>query len=113
MVYVQRRVGRFMRGHKGAKPTITEIECGIAIWSNFNAKSWEVKLTCVFDDESTERVHQIEFTRGRCTGGGGQWNEHDTRRLPALVRPSTTPVVLWNLVHKEGSNEGTRKHRTW
>ena len=39
MVYVQRRVGRFTRGHKGAKQTITEIECGIAIWSNFNAKS--------------------------------------------------------------------------
>ena len=110
MVYVQRRVGRFTREQKGAKQTITEIKCGIAIWSNFNAKSWEVKLICVFDDESTERVHQIEFTRGGCTGGGGQWNEHDTRRLPALVLPPTTPTVLWNLVHKEGSNEGTRRH---
>ena len=59
MVYVQRRVGRFTLGYKGAKQTITESECGIAIWSNVNARSWVVILICVFDDESTERVHQF------------------------------------------------------
>ena len=40
------------------------------------------------------------------------WNERDTRLLPALVLPPTTPAVLWSPVSKESSNEGTRRRLT-